>query len=258
MAAGSNKRGGAASAPMPGKDYREKHHGDDGCDKHWIAYEMIPEGAFKPGQGISLRGVHKEHEVGIQQKIHRVDQHCQNGQKPKTIGHLPQPGPDVASGREHDWIHRQKDVDGKAVQVHEIGRGKRRPGGEEQGGRRGGDAHSIEEAAQQPGRAGGMDDDQNNIDAAKVQGKISKEIIARCQQADSFKGLVGKEQHGKYQPHPSPLFPGKPSIEQGAENGGSKEQGEPSQMDGAEEGEAQPRRNSLDSGEEILLGRHLL
>ena len=158
---------------------------------------MVAEGLAEPVQRVALGGVHEKHEIGAQQQVDSVHRDSQQSQKGEATGNIPQLGPDIAAGSEHDGIDRQKDVDGGAVQMHEITEGQGCPGGEKKSGRGGRNAHGVEKAAQQPTGPHCVYGNEKDVDTAQVEGEVAVQEVSTDQQTDHFEELVCYQQYGE-------------------------------------------------------------
>ena len=173
------------------------HDENDGRDDDGEAPEVVPEEILKQGERCLCLG--EEHVVrgGVRARRQGVDEDSGDrhaGEHDEGFGDLPGAGLYVAADGEHDGVERQQDVDGVGVQMHEIEDGELRPGGEEDGHHRPGDADHVEKIVEQIASFPKMHRDDENVDGAQLQRQVIERPQPCGQEHDPLGDLVQKDQ----------------------------------------------------------------
>ena len=159
---------------------------------------MTAEDLLKRIQGISLLCLHQEHEVRVKDQIRHKGHTGQKDQQTKALGDTSCRRFQHTGNRQHHGIHHKLDMDRGAVQMHKIQHRQLGPGREQQRRHSSGDTHGKQEIGQHLVRMPGMDGDQEDVDAAKMQRQISGFKITADQKHYMLEQFIGYDQQRRY------------------------------------------------------------
>ena len=168
---GSRCRGFSAGTAPFGKDPRRIEDQQNGGDQNGNAGQVGAEERFKRLQWVARPGFAQEHEVGAANLIDDDGGHGAEGQKPEQPGNMARLGMNLAACCQQQGIEGQKNVDGEAVDMHAAGGRQRAPGGKKKRRHRAGQADGVEEFRRVGTGPQGVPQNDENIDAAQVQGR---------------------------------------------------------------------------------------
>ena len=133
----------------------------------------------------------------------------------------------------------------KAVEMHEIEHWKAAPGGGDEGDGGCRDADGIEKGPHPPAGTEGMIRDEEDIDAAQVQGQIGRGPVPARDEPEMFPELVQQQEDRHRLAHPRPPVLPAPAIGPGQQHRRDRIQPQPAQMHRAEQGKALPCRDGI-------------
>ena len=187
---------------------------EEGDHQDGVAPEVVPQEGLEDEKGVALSGLAEEHEVGAKDRVGRQRHSGEASKKQEAAGEVPPVPPELPGVEQRDGVAEQEAVDGEGVDHHEVGPRQGRPGDGEEEGRRGrDDAEGIEEVLQQLGGLPGMEGDEEDIDAAKVQGQVAGVEVSADQEPGVLKELVRDGEEGETSPDTLPSSLAAPPVE---------------------------------------------
>ena len=183
-------------------DMRKIHDEEYTCHDNGESPEVVAPHFFENVKRVGFSHLHEEHEICIKNHVDKIDRNCHTHKQKQTFRNLLEAGANVSREGEHDGIGGKKNMYREAVDMHEIEKWKLCPRGEEKSRERARNTNGIKKIIQHLGGLQGVNGDENDIDAAKVERKIAYIIIAEGGKTDDLNDLVKHQKACVYEADP--------------------------------------------------------